>query len=280
MTEPQTLHPGDSGLSRQHERFFRDIEIEFLIHELKDPIAVIETGLRTLLERQEKIGPLTERQEKTLKRTLRSSRKARQMLNSLLEVGRSEAGCFFYCGFSPAATIYKALADAMETVPGPNADEVPGGDGEEELAGALADWNIHVDISPEAAKAEIYQDETKFRQIVGNLLKNALHHRRRSIRVRLGLDAGAGALVVEVSDDGPGIRSEHSRMIFERYTRVADNSGFRARGHGLGLAGARIIARCLGGDVEIVNGGGEGATFQVRIPVTAEACREPETGGK
>ena len=59
------------------EQFFRDIEIEFLVHELKDPIAIIETGLRTLLERQDKFGPLSERQENTLKRTLRNSKKAR-----------------------------------------------------------------------------------------------------------------------------------------------------------------------------------------------------------
>ncbi|MGD2097594.1 MAG: hypothetical protein PVG35_08445, partial [Desulfobacterales bacterium] len=55
------------------EQFFRDIEIEFLVHELKDPIAIIETGLRTLLERQDKFGPLSERQQNTLKRTLRNS---------------------------------------------------------------------------------------------------------------------------------------------------------------------------------------------------------------
>jgi two-component system, OmpR family, sensor kinase len=51
------------------EQFFREIEIEFLVHELKDPIAIIETGLRTLLERQDKFGALSARQESTLKRT-------------------------------------------------------------------------------------------------------------------------------------------------------------------------------------------------------------------
>ena len=76
------------------EQFFRDLEIEFLVHELKGPMAVIETGLRTLLERAEKYGPLTPRQEKILKRSLRNSRKARAMLNGLLEIGRAGSGCF------------------------------------------------------------------------------------------------------------------------------------------------------------------------------------------
>ena len=45
------------------EQFFREIEIQFLIHELKDPIAIIETGLRTLLEKQNKFGALSSKQQ-------------------------------------------------------------------------------------------------------------------------------------------------------------------------------------------------------------------------
>jgi signal transduction histidine kinase len=93
--ETQPRQPSDHEIGTP-ENFFRDVEIEFLIHELKDPLAIIETGLRTLLERQDKYGSLAPRQEKTLKRTLRNSKKARQMLANLLEIGRSESGCFFY----------------------------------------------------------------------------------------------------------------------------------------------------------------------------------------
>ncbi|MEA3437503.1 MAG: hypothetical protein U9R43_13620, partial [Thermodesulfobacteriota bacterium] len=59
--------------------FFREIEVEFLIHELKDPVAIIETGVRTLLEKRDKFGTLSSRQEKTLKRILRNSNKTRAM---------------------------------------------------------------------------------------------------------------------------------------------------------------------------------------------------------
>ena len=62
------------------DSFFREIEIEFLIHELKDPISIIETGMRSLLEKRGKYGPLSERQEKTLKRSLRNTRKSGKCL--------------------------------------------------------------------------------------------------------------------------------------------------------------------------------------------------------
>ena len=104
------FHDNDS------EKFFREVDIEFLIHELKDPVAIIETGLRTLLERREKYGPLTAKQDKTLHRTLRNTKKARAMLNNLLEIGRSQAGCFMPCQFNPAKSAYRALSDALETM--------------------------------------------------------------------------------------------------------------------------------------------------------------------
>ena len=82
-------------------RFLREVNIEFLVHELKDPLAVVEAGLRCLLERQDRYGALTERQANTLQRSLRSTRKAWGILNDLLEVGRAEAACRCCSRFSP-----------------------------------------------------------------------------------------------------------------------------------------------------------------------------------
>ena len=94
--------------------FFRDINVEFLIHELKDPISVIETAVRMLLEKPDKFGPLTDRQEKALNRALRNSKKARGLLADLLEVGRSDAGCFQCCRFNPASIVDEVLMEALE----------------------------------------------------------------------------------------------------------------------------------------------------------------------
>ena len=106
------------------EEFFREIEIQFLIHELKDPISIIETGLRTLLEKKEKFGPLVPKQENTLKRTLRNTKKAREMLNNLMEIGRSESGCFICSHFEPAKSVYLAMKDSLEIMTGPLSEEI------------------------------------------------------------------------------------------------------------------------------------------------------------
>ncbi len=96
------------------EIFFQKLNVEFLVHELKDPIAVIETGARTLIEKQATFGSLSPRQEKTMNRIIRNARKAREMLYSLLEVGRSEAGSFACNSFNPVETTFDVLANCLE----------------------------------------------------------------------------------------------------------------------------------------------------------------------
>jgi signal transduction histidine kinase len=250
------------------DQFFREIEIQFLIHELKDPIAIIETGLRTLLEKQEKFGALTSKQQNTLKRTLRNSKKARSMLNNLLEIGRSESGCFICSYFQPARAVYQALKDSLEIMTGPLSEELGKYQAEKDAVELLSRNGITLDFSAQAQNTEIFQDEIKFCQIAGNLFKNALHHRRAKVNIKM--DVEDDNLIVTVSDDGPGVEPEHQEMIFKRYAQVKECSIVPRKGHGLGLAGALILARCLGGDITIENRPGQGATFRLKLPVKME----------
>lgn len=250
------------------DQFFREIEIQFLIHELKDPIAIIETGLRTLLEKQEKFGALTSKQQNTLKRTLRNSKKARSMLNNLLEIGRSESGCFICSYFQPARAVHRALKDSLEIMTGPLSEELGKYQAEKDAVELLSRNGITLDFSARTQNIEIFQDEIKFSQIAGNLFKNALHHRRTKVNIKM--DVEDDNLIVTVSDDGPGVEPEHQEMIFKRYAQVKECSIVPRKGHGLGLAGALILARCLGGDITIENRPGQGATFRLALPVKME----------
>ena len=250
------------------DQFFREIEIQFLIHELKDPISIIETGLRTLLEKKEKFGPLAPKQENTLKRTLRNTKKAREMLNNLMEIGRSESGCFICSHFQPAKSVYRAMKDALEIMTGPLSEEIGKYEAEKDALELLKRNGIYLNFSERASGIEIFQDEIKFRQIVGNLLKNALHHRRENLEIKM--DVADDIVSLTVTDDGPGVEPEHHEMIFKRYAQVKECAIVPRKGHGLGLAGALILAQCLGGDIKIVSEKGQGAAFCLRLPVRME----------
>ena len=245
--------------------FFHDVSIEFLIHELKDPIAVIETGLRTVLEKQETYGPLTARQANTLMRSLRNTRKAWGILNDLLEIGRSEAGCLTCNRFAAPQPLYQALKEALETMTGPASEVIGKYQIEAELIKLLNSHRIFVHIAAGAGAVEMFQDETKFRQIAGNLVKNALHHRRQRIDVRLDLQDDR--LALSVKDDGPGIEPDLHEFIFKRYTQVKECALVERQGHGLGLAGSLVMARALGGDIQVASRKGEGATFSLTLPL-------------
>ena len=265
MTE-EKIATNDSIDQSADGGFFRDINVEFLIHELKDPISVIETAVRMLLEKPDKFGPLTDRQVKTLNRALRNSKKARSLLADLLEVGRSDAGCFQCCRFDPASILDEVLMEALEAFDANSWETIQRiGQGPDKHA-ILRQLGIHLTCSDVVRGTQLCQDEAKFRQIVGNLIKNALQHRRQQLEVSMAVLEDQ--LIIEVVDDGPGVEKENRELIFERYTRLKACALLSRTGHGLGLAGARILARHLGGDITVKSNRGTGAAFRLTLPLT------------
>jgi signal transduction histidine kinase len=256
-------------------RFLREVNIEFLIHELKDPLAVVETGLRCLLERPDRYGALTERQANTLQRSLRNTRKAWGILNDLLEVGRAEAACRCCSRFQPVSSVHDAIREALETIAGPEPEPVGTYQEPQALERLLHRHGIRLSAAPGVASAEMVQDESQFRRMAGNLIKNALHHRRERVGIALSLDAGR--LVLSVSDDGPGVDPADREVIFRRYAQ-ASQSPVARKGHGLGLAGALILARCLGGDIRVDSPPGSGATFTLVVPLRSSDADKGSTG--
>ena len=69
---------------------------------------------------------------------------------------------------------------------------------------------------------------------------------------------------------GPGGDPGHQELIFKRYAQVKECSIVPRKGHGLGLAGALILARCLGGDINIDSQKGQGAAFRLTLPLKME----------
>ena len=244
------------------QRFFHDIKIEFLIHELKSPVAMVETAVRSLLEARELYGELNPKQEKALRRALRNAEKMRCMIYDLLEVGRSEADCFFCQPFNPAQVALEVMAETVEAAVCRASKN--GLTPDITTADELMANNVKVSIAEAASTLLVNQDEKKFRQIVSNLAKNALYHRQEWMEMHIAVSDDL--LVLRIVDDGPGVAAEHQQAIFQPYTQVKGNHPGR-RGHGLGLAGARVVARCLGGDIRIESSIGRGAAFVLEMPL-------------
>jgi len=258
------------------DHFFRELHIEFLIHELKDPLAVAEAGVRSLLEKQGKFGSLTPRQERILQRVLRSTLKSRSMVNTLLEIGRSESEQFAVIPFSTGKAIYESLLEVLEITQSELFVQVSEQETGKQALALLSQAGIVIHRVPDANDIELFQDHTKFKQIVGNLLKNALRFRRERVDVRI--DRDGDRLLVDISDDGPGIKPENHALIFQRYAQLDAESALARKGHGLGLAGALILARRMGGNLTVQSEAGQGATFRFTLPLKT-AIETASNGG-
>ena len=244
--------------------FFRELDIQLLVHELKSPLSLIEATTRTLLGQSSRLGSLTERQEKALQRVLRGAVRGRSLVDHLLEVGRAEASQVASSSFSPAEVVLQTVLESVESVDGELAGRLSGASGGPETLAVLARACIDLRIGPGLEGLRIVKDPVKFDLIVSNLIQNALRFRRQQVEIVLQREGET--LIVTVKDDGPGISPEHHAAVFERYRQVPANDGRERTGHGLGLAGALILARRLGGDITLESSPGHGATFRLTVP--------------
>jgi two-component system OmpR family sensor kinase len=114
-------------------------------------------------------------------------------------------------------------------------------------------------------------DESRLRQVVTNLVGNAVAHTPEATAIRIGVGTLAEYSVLEVADQGPGLTAEQGRRIFERFYR-ADGSRSRTSsvGAGLGLAIVQSLVTAHGGRVELQSEPGAGATFRVLLPHLAD----------
>ncbi|MEJ7726633.1 MAG: ATP-binding protein [Actinomycetes bacterium] len=123
--------------------------------------------------------------------------------------------------------------------------------------------------SGDAPHAVVLGDEVRLRQVLGNLLQNAITHTPAGTPVDVRMSTGPGEVVVSVVDRGPGLTEDQVERIFERFYRVDAARSRVAGGSGLGLAIVHAIVAVHGGRVEVVRTPGGGATFRVHLPAAA-----------
>jgi two-component system sensor histidine kinase KdpD len=148
----------------------------------------------------------------------------------------------------------------------------------------FADVDVGAVVSEAVAAATVGQDEVpvvarvvrplprvrgdagRLRQVVSNLIDNAVKHSPAGEPVEVVATAENGRVLVDVSDRGPGVRPEDQRLIFEKFGRSSGAVG--KPGTGLGLYIARSIVDAHGGTLRVESAQGRGATFTVALPVS------------
>jgi signal transduction histidine kinase len=104
------------------------------------------------------------------------------------------------------------------------------------------------------------------RQIVLNLLANAIKFTPNEGRVTIAATVSADAVEIVIRDTGVGIPAEKLEAVFEPYVQLDATRDARMTGWGLGLAISRDMARAMGGELSATSTPGEGAAFALRLP--------------
>lgn len=136
----------------------------------------------------------------------------------------------------------------------------------EDIAGSAQEKGVALANEVPAA-LKVRADEGRLRQVLFNLVDNAIKHGRENGRVRVGAAAlDAAWLQVFVRDDGPGISPEMRDRVFERFFRVDKARARTQGGTGLGLAIVKNLVLAHGGDVRVESADGRGTAFYFKLP--------------
>ena len=259
-----------SALAIVNARLFREVETksaeleiasrhksEFLAsmsHELRTPLNAVIGFSEVLLDRL--FGELNERQEEYLHDIRNSGRHLLELLNEILDLSKVEAG-------------QMELEHSIFSVP-TALDYVLSLVRERAAAHSIA---LRLDVAPEVGSIE--GDELRFKQVVLNLVSNAVKFTPDGGTVDVAARRDAEQLEVTVTDTGIGIPPEDRARIFESFQQGGRGAP-KEEGTGLGLTLTRRIVALFGGRLWLETEVGVGSTFGFTIPMPAIA--EPEVG--
>lgn len=131
---------------------------------------------------------------------------------------------------------------------------------------------ISIDVLDGPGTPEVLGDEARLRQVLSNLVANALQHTPESAGITVRVGTEGDDAVLEVADEGPGMTADDARRVFERFYRTDSSRTRSSGGTGLGLSIVDSLVHAHGGSVTVDTAPGRGCRFKVLLPRVADAA--------
>ena len=227
-------------LDQVKSRFFANIS-----HELRTPLTLLLAPLQTLI--QERGSTLQSEMQKLLLIMQSNGMRLLKLINDLLDLVRLESGKM-EVKREPVAIepFLLGLANAVKKT--------------------AEDRGVRLEVTSDPAVGIVLTDSDKLERILLNLLFNALKFTPAGGNVEVKARVESGALVLEVSDTGPGISEEQLPFIFDRFWQADTSSQRKYRGVGIGLALVKELVEIQDGKVTVASTIGQGTAFTIRLP--------------
>jgi signal transduction histidine kinase len=242
IQEVKTLHDKLGEATRLKAEF-----LATMTHELRTPINIVIGNLDLLLGGF--LGETTERQRKCIETSLRNSGEALNLVSSILDLSRFEAG-------QVVIRVEEFRLEEIWT--------------ELEILFRIGLSGKPVELCWEITGAlpALKSDRMKVKEILSNIVFNAVKYTDKGqVRVTAAPTESGDQIEIEIKDTGVGISQESLPLIFEPFRQVEGSSSRSLGGVGLGLAIAKRLLNLLHGKVEVASEVGKGTTFRITMPV-------------
>ncbi len=218
-------------------------------HELRTPMNAI-LGFAQLLESDPR-HPLDAVQATRVQELLRGGRHLLALINDVLDVTRVETGALTLV---PEPVAVAPLVDDCLHLVAPMAQAC----------------GVRLPARAPGGTLHVHADAVRLKQVLLNLLGNAIKYNRPGGEVRLSVRGEGSRVRIAVSDDGPGIAAADRPRLFQAFERLSAQHG-AVEGSGIGLALSKQLTEAMRGEIGIEDAADPGATFWVRLPRVASA---------
>lgn len=216
-------------------------------HELRHPVHVLKGNLQAILD---DVYPL---EKEEIARLVDQTNHLQTLINDLHELAQAEA---------QQLPMHKQATDIAQLVKDVTAVFKPGA--------AVKQIELQVELLGAMPTLEV--DASRMRQVLHNLLDNALRHTPENGRIRVTVQQTAAGLQIQVADSGAGIKPEELPHVFDRFYRVDGARSREQSSAGLGLAIVRAIVEAHEGRITVTSPGpGQGSIFTLILPQTKRA---------
>ncbi len=243
----------------------RDEFISRVSHELRSPLTVVKESLSLVFDGV--VGEVSERQKEILNIGLQNASRLNRLIDALLDITKIEAGLM-------PMEISKTDLGALLSVTAA------------EYACLAVKRGIAIAKELPPAPLAAYLDGERIREVIVNLVSNAIKFTPESGLITLSLRPWEGEALICVENSGPGIDEENIPLLFNKFAQLGGNRQPGTKGTGLGLAISKGIIEMHGGKIWVESQPGKGCKFYILLPVRDHPAalkyvirREIETGG-